>query len=61
MSWQFCIFLNGGIGISLVNHLQEEIVYIALRGIEIALSCERDKRFLDFNVAHFQVFLQATA
>lgn len=58
MVLQAGINLSNGIGISLVSHTPEEIMYISFGGIDVTLKSEHDKRYLDVRVANIQVSVE---
>ena len=52
---QVVVSLKAGVGISLVNHVPEELVYITLKNIEVKLSSTSSGQILDASVGNIQV------
>ena len=52
---QICLSLRDGVGISLVNSVPEELVYVALRNIQVEIASRHAQVTIDVSVADVKV------
>lgn len=52
---EICMSLKGGLGVSLVNHTPEELVYISLQNISLEYLSNHNSTTADISVASIQV------